>query len=616
MHHFIIDTHQSGIWFSLIYLFTFFMVNGVFIYKGVKDQHSLVSLWIIALTGMLFFIAGLNLFPLSLNEIKLFILNDKLSNPGEKSLLGGILGLGGLLLAVYWLKEKFAIIDNMAIAFIVGVGIQNIACFKAGCCFGNQSTDPWAIQYDKLSPAFGNQLKQGIVQLTDSVTTPLHPVQLYLLFGCLLIAFIVWKTKNRWHAPLSLLVVGWLLYTILRFAVEFLRDPATNHGAGYIIYGLKAIQWYLIAMMVISGLILYFRERKFRFHMENSIMRETGLGREISLLLFIMLISWLFRGLFGYTEKLLLNSFQLIAVFLVGWKVFKAYTLRQYRLATLLCILGSCILLSQSYIPQNKDEKIVYSETGGGLQFSQYYNDLARNMGESTDCDGNPYYVTGPPYHLLRYNSYMGGASFSKTENLSKYNRFSYGLNAYFGADKGVGVDSSFSKTLSNIAVQPNFTASSRWIGVSVGLHLGSFHYADWTTEASSKNVGEMVGGPKPLYVFPSISLRIGPPDIFYIEPFMASYFPSASPLMLGGISVGSGLGKIDGTNFGIGYGTSGVFFKTMFAVKENLYLDGFLSFRPNSIENYRMENNSRFGLSVGLHHRFNYKTVPVTSGK
>lgn len=617
MNHLLIETNQSGIWFSLIYLFTIILVNSVFIFKGLKDRYSIINLWLVAIAGMLFFIAGLNLFPHSLSEIKLFILEGKLAHAGEKSLLGGILGFGGLLLAIYWLKERIAVIDNMAIVFIIGIGLQNIGCLKAGCCYGTQSTIPWAVQYDNVSPAFGNQLNHGIVQLADTTTMPLHPVQLYLLLGCMLTAFVVWKTKNRWHAPLSLLMFGWLLYSVLRFAVEFLRDPVTNHGAGYVVFGLKALQWYLLATSVVFGLILIARERKLRYRVKRNIIYETGLGRQISLLLFIILISLLFRGLFGYVEKLLLNSVLLAAVILVGCKVFKTYTLPQYRVATSLSILCSCALLGQSYIPQNKNEKIIYTEIGGGLQFSEFYSTLATNVGKRTDCNGDPYYATENPFNV-KYDSYTGGFSFAKTENRSKYNRFSYGFDAYFGMDKETGVDTVFSDKMAIVAAHPFISASGKWIGFSAGLHIGTFHYADILVKGSSDNVGKTVGGPRPLYVYPSASLRIGPSDVFYVEPFMAYHATAASPVMLGGIGVGTGLGKLDGRNIGIGYGTSGVFFKTMFPVKENLYLDGFITFRNNQNPDIDIENTSRFGMSIGVHHRFNYKTVavPVTTTK
>jgi len=617
MNHFFIDTSHSGIWFSLIYLFTIIMVNSVFIIKAVKGRHSFISVWLIAVTGMLFFMAGIYLFPLSLPELKLFILGGALSATGEKSLMGGILGLVGLLVAIYWLKERVSIIDNLAVVLLIGMGLQNIGCLKAGCCFGSEVTIPWAVQYDKFSSAFSNQLNQGIVQFTDTAALPVHPVQIYLLLGCMLIAFIVWKTKNRWHAPLSLLMIGLLLYMVLRFAMEFLRDPATNHGLGYTVFGLKAIQWYQIALLVIFGTILFVRESKFRFRVISSIKHEPGLVREITLLVFIVLFSWLFSGLFGFTEKLLLNSSLITAVFLVGWKVFKTLTLPQYRIATLLVLIGSSILLGQSNIPQNKDEKVTYTEIGSGFQFSQYYNVVSTNLGleEGYLCTPYTYYATGSP-KLVKYNSYMGGFSVAKTEIRSKYNRFSYGVDAYFGADKGEDINNLYNTSLTNIAVHPFISVSGRWTGISTGIHLGTFHYADWTTSASSDNVGEIVGEPRTLYIFPSLNWRIGPYDKFYLETFMASQFPSASPIMLGGFGFGSGLGKVDGTNIGIGYATSGLYFKSMFPVKENLYLDGFLSFRSNTYSSEEVDNSSRFGLSVGVHHRFNYKTVPVPPKK
>jgi len=53
-----------------------------------------------------------------------------------------------------------------------------------------------------------------------------------------------------------------------------------------------------------------------------------------------------------------------------------------------------------------------------------------------------------------------------------------------------------------------------------------------------------------------------------------------------------------------------------MYPVKENYYLDGFLSVMPNTYGSDDIQNNSRFCLSIGIHHRFNYKSLPVQKEK
>lgn len=608
MQHLIVDTSQKGLWFTLIYLGLFILVNGVFIQQGLKKGHPFVSLWLIAITGTLFFIAGTGLFTFSFSEWKLFLFNGVSAQTGEKSVLGGILALFGFLLAIYWLKEKVALIDHIAIAFIVAVGIQNIGCLKAGCCYGITSSVPWAIRYDSLSRAFGNQLADNLIGLSNEATLPLHPVQLYLLIGSLLIGVLLWKARMQLKAPLSLMLTGWILYSVLRFGIEFLRDPATNHGAGYLVYGIKAIQWYLLATAILLGAIVTFRERKFRTAANNAPLQKPGLWREVTLLLFIFLLARIFNGMFGFADKLLVNSALFISFLVVGWKAFRSFTLPRYRIATMASIAGSLVLMGQDYIPKDENEKVTFTEISWGVQTGQYYNMIAKNFGLGTDCDGNPAYMK--QYSWARYNSYTGGLAIAKTANLSKYKRTTTGLNAYFGYNREDCIDTIYRKSLPVVGIHPYFSAGGRWVGFSAGIHLGNFHFADEIDEeeADATNVGEILDEPRNLFFYPSLSLRIGPMDMLYIEPFLAEYFPSASPLMQGGVRIGTGLGKTDGRNIELGYSTAGYMINSMFPIKKNCFLSGSVNILPRGqFDKY----NSRYNVSLGLHHRFNYKTKP-----
>jgi prolipoprotein diacylglyceryltransferase len=221
-------------------------------------------MWFITVTGMMFFLIGIHLFPLTPEELKTVLFTGDPINQGEKSVLGGLLVIAGLLIAILWLKEKVALIDNLTVPFLVGVGLQNIGCFMAGCCYGNPSDLPWSIQYGTGSPAFIAEMKGGVVHTAETATLTLHPVQLYLLIGCLLIAFITWKFRTHLKAPLSSFLFGWLLYSLLRFFIEFLRDPATNHGLGNVAGGMKILQWLLLATALLFGIILFIRELTFK----------------------------------------------------------------------------------------------------------------------------------------------------------------------------------------------------------------------------------------------------------------------------------------------------------------------------------------------------------------
>jgi prolipoprotein diacylglyceryltransferase len=217
MNHFIIETANSELWFTLVFLSPILLVMGIFIFKGLRQYRSFLTMWLITVSGMLFFLIGIHLFPLSFEELKMVLITVSPVKQGEKSVLGGLLVIAGLVIAICWLKEKILLVDNLAVPFMIGVGLQNIGCHMAGCCYGNPSSLPWSIQYGVHSPVFVHEFQNGLVKTGETASLPVHPVKLYLLFGCLLLAFITWRYQRRWKAPLSSFIFAWVLYSVLRF---------------------------------------------------------------------------------------------------------------------------------------------------------------------------------------------------------------------------------------------------------------------------------------------------------------------------------------------------------------------------------------------------------------
>lgn len=610
MNNLIVATGKGGLWFNLIYMITIFIVTGFFCIQGMKQKRSFITMWLITISGMLFFLIGIHIFPLTSNELKMLLFSGSPIKQGEKSVLGGLLVIIGLLISIAWLKEKIYLIDNLAIPFIIGVGLQNVGCFMAGCCYGNPSNLPWSVHYGSGSPAFIAELQEGIVKTGETVTLSLHPVQLYLLTGCLLIAFVVWKFRNRLKAPLSQFIFGWMLYSVLRFFMEFLRDPVTNHGLGNAVAGMKVLQWVLLVTALILGIILFIRESQMKDYEFVPVPLKVNNLRLISLLAFILLMSLWTGRLFGFIEKLLINSALTSSFLIIGWRVIKDNSTPRYRFATIAGILTAVVLMGQSYIPKNKDEKVTYTEIGGGIQVSRFYNEIKISRGkfQGADCDGNPTYYTRYDRKNIRNNYISGSLSLAKTENLDMYRRFKYGTNLSFGSLKETGIDTTYNKNLLSLSAQPYLTYDTRYIGLTAGINLGQFQFSDLLTKNIDPPKGETIHEVKNQFIYPSLKLRFGPYDIIYAEGFLAHHFPSASPLMLYGIGIGSGLGRVDGTNIGYGYTGHINFLKASIPVNKNYFIDAFYGFPVSSDMNY--DKNSQF--SIGIHYRFNYKTVPL----
>lgn len=136
---------------------------------------------------------------------------------------GGLVFYGGLLLAagvsfIYMRRHRlpiWKIADLVAPSLALGIAFGKIGCFLAGCCYGKETSLPWAVTF--RNP---NSLAR--------LNTPLHPVQLYESIINLAISFFLILIVKEKRMPFE----GgrfWLfifLYSGTRFFTEMVRgDP-------------------------------------------------------------------------------------------------------------------------------------------------------------------------------------------------------------------------------------------------------------------------------------------------------------------------------------------------------------------------------------------------------
>lgn len=156
---------------------------------------------------------------------------------------GGLVFYGGLIAAMGMLiafarKKKFPFLKIMDVIFlssVLGLAFGRIGCFLNGCCYG-AVTDPGlfcAVKFPRTmddyglvngSPVFLRHYDQGLVKLSDSFSLPVHPTQIYELFVCLSIFFILntfWKYRKN---DGEIMLLFGLIYPVCRFCIEFLRD--------------------------------------------------------------------------------------------------------------------------------------------------------------------------------------------------------------------------------------------------------------------------------------------------------------------------------------------------------------------------------------------------------
>lgn len=237
-------------WYGLMYLLAFaqFVLLGRFRirqepYKSM--QWSLKDVEDILFWGVLGVIIGGRL-GYALFYMPSFYLSNPLSIlklwEGGMSFHGGLLGV---LLAMFWFAKRrqlsyFMVTDFIAPMVPLGLAFGRLGNFINGELWGRPSDLPWSMVFPAV----------------DQVAR--HPSQLYQFAGeGLLLAVILWiyiQKPRRVGQISGLFLLG---YGILRFLVEFAREP--DAFLGLLGLGLSMGQW-LSLPMILLGIYLLTRK--------------------------------------------------------------------------------------------------------------------------------------------------------------------------------------------------------------------------------------------------------------------------------------------------------------------------------------------------------------------
>jgi len=233
---------------------------------------------------------------------------------------GGLELVGGVIFAIsiiffYLWYHKLPIrryLDILAIGLMMALALGRIGCFLNGCCFGKPTNLPWAVRFPYDSPAYQSQVspnlqrnrpepqlelpadffgyfdKQGrwysglkpYKDLTPEQkqmlkndgkyrSLPVHPTQLYASASGAVLCLILYLFWRKSQNPGSSKNAGklftkqgyafalmFILYGIVRFFIEFLRDDNPFEYSWWLIYKGGTISQNLGIYMVIFGLLL------------------------------------------------------------------------------------------------------------------------------------------------------------------------------------------------------------------------------------------------------------------------------------------------------------------------------------------------------------------------
>ncbi|MGA9996976.1 MAG: prolipoprotein diacylglyceryl transferase family protein, partial [Pyrinomonadaceae bacterium] len=168
---------------------------------------------------------------------------------------GGFIGavaVGYLLIRRYklsWWKTA----DAFAPGIALGQAIGRQGCFAAGCCWGKPTSLPWGVKFTEL----GHEIT-GV-----PVGIHLHPTQLYESFAALALFFFLLRLHRRKRFSGQVILFYAVLYSAIRFTIEFFRDDPRGDIAGLTtLTGLSTSQMIAVIVGIGATVILIMRWRR------------------------------------------------------------------------------------------------------------------------------------------------------------------------------------------------------------------------------------------------------------------------------------------------------------------------------------------------------------------
>jgi phosphatidylglycerol:prolipoprotein diacylglycerol transferase len=165
---------------------------------------------------------------------------------------GGVF-YGGLIAAVvvaFWYIRRYQMpvwttTDVFAPGIALGHAVGRMGCLLAGCCFGRETSVPWAITFHNPVAAANVGTPLGV---------PLHPTQVYEAVAELMILGLLLVTERRGRQFAGRTFWGYmLLYGITRFVIEFYRgDPR-----GFLFGAISTSQFVSLILVPVAILMLY-----------------------------------------------------------------------------------------------------------------------------------------------------------------------------------------------------------------------------------------------------------------------------------------------------------------------------------------------------------------------
>lgn len=607
----VIHPQNTGIYYALFYLLSFLIGFVLLMIEGVRRKFPTVPWLLVITTTFLFFMVGVQAVRFSKEDWQLVLQFKALGYSPGRSVIGGILfAIPGLLLAKYLLKFRFEVLDAFAWTAPVGMFVQRLGCFLAGCCFGTPTTAPWGACYGVTSHAINKHIHDGLIPEASSVSLAVHPVPLYEMACCIVIVFLLFRIKKYLAMPGNLMLASLCLYGVGRFITEFFRSNSVGLHAPT---GLTFIQLGIVVLVPILVGIILFRECRLKF---NTATRNSNpLSDGVSLiyflgisLLFLLVSRWL-----TILEIATLNIVMLPTLLFIGWKVFQSLTVPGFRFATV-CLMGGSMMMMSQTLPEKSQldsTKLSYNIFSVGFASSNTSFLLKDLDYTGTDCNGNP--TTEEMNYYLDNMSRIYGFGFSRVEQKTRDNVIQYGLNAYWGQNYET-VSGNEINSVNVFGMNPFVQYDMKVVGIGVGFHGGNLSRIQ-SPETTSD--GASITTMKKMNIYPSFYFRVGNINQVFVETKVAQQFPS--PFAALGFQANIGIGfkkKKRGGAIRIGTASNaGIFVAPSFHLGKDVIFEPFIGALPHLFNSATSDNvfeeikqESNFVGAVNLRFKFGRK--------
>lgn len=200
------------------------------------------------------------------------LIAGKMMQAGIRIRLFGLLAAGAIAVFIYSRIAMLSfrcLLDVFALPTLAGLMIHRIACFLAGCCWGdlvsNEHSTRFASQVQTLpflgglssgvqfppgSLPYEQHLALDLIEPNALSSLPVYPVQLYEAALLLVMLLALWRFPWRRYADGVLVIVVTCTYAFIRFFVEYLRAD------GYVVPGNMTVTQVQCLFLLLSALFL------------------------------------------------------------------------------------------------------------------------------------------------------------------------------------------------------------------------------------------------------------------------------------------------------------------------------------------------------------------------